>query len=150
MWVSSQDLAFKGMNMVPLCILLCLWGGYMQERRMDLGMNVHETSYNTGWSWCEKRNHRPGFGNPYAVHSYMKVQEYVEFLYGPVVGPLHFPCRGQQTRSTWSSNKIPQAIQCGQGKKKNKKQKTKLRNIRFKTNLPGHYESLFVCCCCCC
>ena len=58
--------------MVPLCIFLGLWGGYVQERRMDTGINVYETSYNTAWSWWEKRNHRPGFGNPYAVHSYMK------------------------------------------------------------------------------
>lgn len=95
-----------------------------------MGVNVYETSYNnTAWSWCENRNQRPGFGNPYAVHSYMKVQEYVEFPYGPVVGPLHFPCQGQRTRSARSSNKIPQAIQCGQEKKnKNRTQKYKIQD----------------------
>ena len=84
--------------MVPLCRLLGLRGGYVQERRMDMGIDVYETSHSTAWSWCERRN-RPGFGEPYAVPSFMEVQEYVEFPYGPVVGPLHLPCQGQRTRS---------------------------------------------------
>ena len=73
---------------------------------MDLGMNAHEASYNMGWSQGEKRNHRPGVGNPNVAHSYtklQKVQEYGEFPGGPVVRTPHFHCRGPQF-NPWSGN----------------------------------------------
>lgn len=130
--------------MVPLCILLGLWDGYMQERRMDLGMD-YETSYITGWSWCEKRNHRPGFSdNPYTVHSFMKVRICgIPSWSSGWATVLSLPRSMNKINLVKQQDSTSHTVWPGEKKKK-------LRNIRFKTNLPGHYESLFVCCCCCC
>ena len=114
--------------MVPLCILLGLWDGYMQERRMDLGMNVHETSYNTGWSWCEKRNHRPGFGNPYAVHSFMKVQNMWHSLMVQWLGHCTFPAKVNEQDQPGQATRFHKPYSVARGEKKNKTQKYKIQD----------------------
>lgn len=93
-------------------------GWLYAERRMDLGMNIHETSYITGWSWCEKKNHRPGFGNPYTVHSFMKVQNMWNSLMVQWLG-LYFPAKVNEQDQPGQATRFHKCT-IGQGKKKKK------------------------------
>lgn len=68
-----------GKNMAPPMYAprVKVWprGNDLQKMWMDLHMNAHEASHNTGRRWGDRKKHRPGIGNPCAARSHMEVHK---------------------------------------------------------------------------